>query len=93
MGGTDPTEPGRNHFDRFVHFTYGVLMIPASIELLDRVLRREVFGGGCCRCCSSHPAIYEILEGIAAMVVAPELGEAYLNTQGDQRDAQRTWRW
>ena len=34
-------------------------------------------------------AFYEVLEGIAAMIVSPELGTAYLGTQGDEWDAQK----
>jgi putative membrane protein len=32
---------------------------------------------------------YEALEGLVAMVVSPELGAAYLGTQGDEWDAQK----
>ena len=32
---------------------------------------------------------YEALEGIVAMIVSPELGAAYLGTQGDEWDAQK----
>ena len=37
----------------------------------------------------SHSAIFEIVEWIAASMVAPELGNAYLGTQGDEWDAQK----
>ena len=37
----------------------------------------------------SHSVIYEIVEWVAALIVAPELGDAYLGTQGDHWDAQR----
>ena len=32
---------------------------------------------------------YEALEGIVAVIVSPELGAAYLGTQGDEWDAQK----
>ena len=32
---------------------------------------------------------YEVIEGIVAMIVDPELGMAYLGTQGDEWDAQK----
>ena len=32
---------------------------------------------------------YEALEGLVAMIVSPELGAAYLGTQGDAWDAQK----
>jgi putative membrane protein len=34
-------------------------------------------------------SFFEILEGVIAQVVAPELGTAYLGTQGDMWDAQK----
>jgi putative membrane protein len=32
---------------------------------------------------------YEALEGLVAMVVSPDLGAAYLGTQGDEWDSQK----
>jgi hypothetical protein len=34
-------------------------------------------------------AVYEIIEMVAAVIVSPELGTAYLGTQGDEWDAQK----
>lgn len=36
-----------------------------------------------------HSVIYEMIEWVAAIIVAPELGDAYLGTQGDGWDAQK----
>lgn len=81
----------RNHYDRLVHFLYGVLMLPPSAELLQRYspgragwrwVMPVLF-------ITSHSAIYETVEWIAASVVAPDLGSAYLGTQGDEWDAQQ----
>lgn len=80
----------RNHYDRLVHLLYGVLMLPAAVELFDRYapprgvwrwLMPVLF-------LMSHSSIYESVEWIAAVIVAPDLGTAYLGTQGDQWDAQ-----
>lgn len=81
----------RNHYDRLVHLLYGVLMLPAAVELFERYapprgawrwLMPVLF-------LMSHSVIYEMVEWIAALIVAPELGTAYLGTQGDQWDAQQ----
>lgn len=81
----------RNHYDRFVHFLYGALMLPPATELLRRYaparhawrwIMPVLF-------ITSHSAIYETVEWIAALVVAPDLGSAYLGTQGDEWDAQQ----
>lgn len=81
----------RNHFDRLVHFLYGLLVTPAAIELLDarapqrgpwRWLLPLLF-------MVSHSTLYELMEWGAAVVFGGELGQAYLGTQGDVWDAQK----
>ena len=81
----------RNHFDRLVHFAYGLLVTPAAIELLDRRAPQH----GVWRWLvpflfmASHGAVFEVIEWIAAELFGGELGEAYLGTQGDVWDAQK----
>lgn len=81
----------RNHYDRLVHFGYGLLVAPAAIELLDARAPQQ----GVWRWClpwlflCAHSAVYEMLEWMAAVIVAPELGQAFLGTQGDAWDAQK----
>jgi putative membrane protein len=81
----------RNHYDRLVHFSFGLLIAYPFREIF---LRRS----GVKRSWSyllavsgilSFSAFYELLEGITAMIVSPELGTAYLGTQGDEWDAQK----
>lgn len=81
----------RNHFDRLVHFSYGLLLAPASIELLDRYAPAVSGWRWVLPVCfiTAQAASFEIIEAIAAHVVAPDLGEAYLGTQGDSWDAQK----
>jgi putative membrane protein len=82
---------GRNHYDRLVHFLYGLLMARPSMELLDararpiglwRWLLPVLF-------LMSHGALYESIEWIAAEIFGGDLGAAYLGTQGDIWDAQK----
>jgi len=81
----------RNHYDRLVHFLYGALIAVPSLELFIayappkrtwRILMPIFF-------VMSHSVVYEMIEWLAALAVAPELGQAYLGTQGDQWDAQK----
>jgi putative membrane protein len=81
----------RNHYDRLVHFAYGLLVTPAAIEVLDsrapqrglwRWLVPLLF-------MVSHSTIYEMIEWAAAEAFGGELGQAYLGTQGDVWDAQK----
>jgi putative membrane protein len=94
MAGGDPGSNAiadRNHFDRLVHFSYGLLVMPAAWELLQaratprgiwRYLLPVLF-------LVSHSVIYELIEWGAAMVFGGDLGAAYLGTQGDEWDAQK----
>ena len=81
----------RNHYDRIVHFSFGLLLAYPMRELL---LRRSGLKTSwsyfiVINCVLAFSAIYEVIEAITAMVVDPELGMAYLGTQGDEWDAQK----
>ena len=91
LAGGDSVPAGRNHYDRLVHFAYGLLMMPAVWELfaarvpaqgLWRYLMPVLF-------LMSHSVIYELVEWIAAIRFGGDLGVAYLGTQGDEWDAQK----
>lgn len=81
----------RNHFDRLVHFLYGLLLAYPMREVYVR--KRWLHG----RLTYTFPiaitlalsAMFEILEWCAAELVGSELGTAYLGTQGDIWDAQK----
>jgi putative membrane protein len=80
----------RNHYDRLVHFGFGVLLLPP----LDRFCRRIV--GLDNRWTSvfavslivSASACYEIFEWIVAVIMAPDWADSYNGQQGDPWDAQ-----
>jgi putative membrane protein len=81
----------RNHFDRLVHFLYGLLLAHPARELLIAlgaapklwsyllVLELTI----------STSAVYELFEWIVAEVVAGDLAAAYVGMQGDVWDAQK----
>jgi putative membrane protein len=83
---------GRNHYDRLVHFLFGLLLLPLAAELLGAVapssrgfwkfLLPILF-------IESLSAIFELVEWFAAAVFGGDLGQAYLGTQGDVWDAQK----
>lgn len=81
----------RNHYDRLVHFLYGLLVTPAVIELLDaRAPQRGIWRWLVpLLFMVSHSTVYELVEWAAAEVFGGDLGQAYLGTQGDVWDAQR----
>ena len=82
---------GRNHFDRLVHFLYGLLLAVPVRELCSRMLPLShgpsyllpllLLGFG--------STVYEWIEWGAAMVFGGELGIAYVGSQGDPWDAQK----
>jgi putative membrane protein len=89
--GAGPNPADRNHYDRFVHFCYGLLMFPAVWELfaaranpqrLWRYVMPVTF-------LLAHSVVYELIEWGAAELFGGDLGVAYLGTQGDVWDAQK----
>lgn len=81
----------RNHYDRIVHFSFGLLIAYPFRELLLRAagLRRSWSYLLSVSFVLAFSNFYEIIEAIVAEIVSPELGSAYLGTQGDIWDAQK----
>ena len=82
---------GRNHFDRLVHFTYGLLFAYPIREMFLRIGNVRGFWGYFLPLdlTMSTSMLYELIEWGAAAVVGKELGMAYLGTQGDVWDAHK----
>jgi putative membrane protein len=82
---------GRNHYDRIVHFAFGLLLAQPFRELLQRAagLRPGWSHLMAVMTVLGFSAFYENLEAVTAIIVSPELGAAYLGTQGDEWDAQK----
>jgi len=87
----DAFDLSRNHYDRIVHFAFGLLIACPFRELLLRAagIRRSWSYPMVIVTVLGFSGFYEALEGIVAMIVSPELGSAYLGTQGDEWDAQK----
>lgn len=81
----------RNHFDRLVHFLYGLLITPAAIELFAHYGRYPRVWAALFPLLFivSHSVIYELVEWGAALLFGGDLGQAYLGMQGDVWDAQK----
>ncbi|WP_447977813.1 DUF2238 domain-containing protein [Candidatus Nitrospira bockiana] len=81
----------RNHFDRLVHFAFGLLLAYPVYEVFVRLAKVTpgwalLIAG---LAVTSLSGLFEVLEAWVAQVVNPELGTAYLGTQGDEWDAQK----
>ena len=80
----------RNHFDRVVHFLFGLLAFRMLFEMTSagtstvKTALLLTF-----TMIISISAFYELLEWLAVILLHPELGMAFLGTQGDIWDAQK----
>jgi putative membrane protein len=81
----------RNHFDRLVHFLYGLLLAYPVREIFLRVADVRGFWGYFLPLdlTMSSSMMFELFEWGAAEYFGGELGMAYLGTQGDVWDAHK----
>jgi putative membrane protein len=81
----------RNHFDRLVHFLYGLLLAYPVREVVLRIADLRGFWGYFLPLdfTMSTSMIFELFEWLAAEVFGGDLGAAYLGTQGDIWDAHK----
>jgi putative membrane protein len=81
----------RNHFDRLVHFSYGLLLAYPIREMFLRVADvRGVWGYVLpLDVAMSTSMLFELFEWGAAEFFGGDLGAAYLGTQGDIWDAHK----
>src|SRR3972149_2057939 len=81
----------RNHFDRVVHFSFGLLMAYPIREIFLRVAHTKGFFAYYLPfdVTLAFSGAYEIIEMLVAVIVSPGAGDAYLGTQGDVWDAQK----
>ncbi|NDE02225.1 MAG: DUF2238 domain-containing protein [Gammaproteobacteria bacterium] len=87
----DAFDLSRNHYDRLVHFCYGLLLALPVRELLMRLAGIRGFWSYFLPLdlIMSSSLFYELLEWAAAVVFGGGLGAAFLGTQGDEWDAHR----
>lgn len=81
----------RNHFDRLVHFSYGLLLAYPIREVFLRVVGVRGFWGYFLPLdlTMSTSMLYELVEWGVAVLFGGDLGMAYLGTQGDIWDAHK----
>ncbi len=81
----------RNHFDRLVHFSYGLLLAYPIREIFIRIADVKGFWSYFLPLdlTMSSSMMYELIEWAVAELFGGELGMAYLGTQGDVWDAHK----
>src|SRR5262249_49902512 len=81
----------RNHFDRFAHFGFGLLLAYPIREIFLRVADARGFWSYYLPLdvTMASSALFELMEWAAALVFGGDLGVAYLGTQGDPWDTHK----
>ena len=81
----------RNHYDRLVHFLYGLLITYPVREIVLRMSRARGFWTYLLPLLVliSTSTAYELLEWLAALVFGSDLGIAFISRQGDVWDTQK----
>lgn len=81
----------RNHYDRLVHFSFGLLLAYPFYELVTRWLRLRFLPAAlfAFALVAGLSSLFEVIEWLVAEVVDPQAGAAYLGTQGDEFDGQK----
>jgi len=80
----------RNHYDRIVHFSFGLLLAYPVRELFVREANARGFWAYYLSVDAilALSAMYEIMESWFAKIIGPGLDDAWLGTQGDIWDSQ-----
>lgn len=81
----------RNHYDRLVHFSYGLLLAIPIQEFEQRYFKlpAKLAGVLAVECILATSAVYEILEWLIAAIFAADWADSFLGQQGDIFDAHK----
>ncbi|HEX9816264.1 MAG TPA: DUF2238 domain-containing protein [Candidatus Thermoplasmatota archaeon] len=81
----------RNHFDRIVHFGFGLLLWLPLRNAIKQFTKLGATGSGvfALSVIWALSGLYEVIEWGAVAVVSPELGQEFLGAQGDEFDASK----
>jgi uncharacterized membrane protein YjdF len=81
----------RNHYDRLVHLSYGVLMVYPLREVLRRLtpLRGAWLALLTLSLMLSTSALYELIEWIGGAYLGDDTGQAFVGAQNDPWDSQK----
>ena len=81
----------RNHYDRLVHFCFGILMVYPMREVVSKYLRLGPIAGLVIAVAflAVGSKLYELAEWLIALLMDPEAAERYNGQQGDMFDAHK----
>lgn len=81
----------RNHYDRLVHFSYGLLLAVPIQEFERRHLHLSAVLSSilAVECVLATSGAYELIEWLVAVIFTPDWADKFLGMQGDMFDAQK----
>ena len=84
-------ETGRNHFDRFVHFSFGILFFPYLYQTVQKWGLKSISKNIIITwlMIQSMSLIYELFEWGLTLTAPAESADVYNGQQGDMWDAQK----
>ena len=91
VGDASVFQGSRNHYDRFVHFAFGVLLFPYFLYVCKSLFRQKtlvaVFMAWLI--IQTGSLIYELFEWALTIFMSPQDADSYNGQQGDMWDAQK----
>ena len=90
-GSSDVFQHSRNHYDRFVHFAFGVLLFPYIMYVCKSVFHQKPLTAMLTTwlIIQTGSMIYELFEWALTIFMSPEEADSYNGQQGDIWDAQK----
>ena len=83
-------ENERNHYDRFVHLSFGVLFIPFLFEKFNAIFKNHLMSILLAwLAVQTFSLLYEVFEWLLTVFMDPQIAEDYNGQQGDIFDAQK----
>ena len=81
----------RNHYDRLVHFSFGVLLFPYLVFVCKKWVKQQRFIAVFMAwlMIQTGSMIYELFEWLLTIVVSSDAADSYNGQQGDMWDAQK----
>lgn len=81
----------RNHYDRLVHFSFGLLMLPLFSKIAEKQMRctKGISIVMAWLLIQTGSMIYELFEWLLTIVMTTEAANNYNGQQGDMWDAQK----
>lgn len=81
----------RNHYDRLMHFAYGLLLVLPARQTAERLfgVRGVAAAWIAVEFLLATSLLYEVAEWLIAVFMAPDIADRYNGQQGDPWDAQK----